>query len=60
MGAIPILWSWFMGPSLVFMIVYVWSRELPNTRVNIQGLVELKVSRFFYFHITIYDDDDKN
>ncbi|KAI3800065.1 hypothetical protein L1987_35373 [Smallanthus sonchifolius] len=31
-----------MGASLVFMIVYVWSRELPNTRVNIQGLVELK------------------
>ncbi|KAK9060979.1 hypothetical protein SSX86_018159 [Deinandra increscens subsp. villosa] len=41
-AAIPFLWSPFMGVSLVFMIVYIWSRELPNTRVNIQGLVELK------------------
>ncbi|KAD7480327.1 hypothetical protein E3N88_03463 [Mikania micrantha] len=31
-----------MGASLVFMIVYVWSRELPNIRINIYGLVELK------------------
>ncbi|KAI3720863.1 hypothetical protein L2E82_31860 [Cichorium intybus] len=42
MAAIPFFWSPFMGDSLVFMIIYVWSRELPNTRVNIQGLVELK------------------
>lgn len=42
MAVIPFLWSPFMGASLVFMIVYVWSRELPNTRINIQGLVELK------------------
>ncbi|XP_023741870.1 derlin-1 [Lactuca sativa] len=42
MAAVPFLWSPFMGASLVFMIVYVWSRELPNTRINIQGLVELK------------------
>ncbi|CAI9273933.1 unnamed protein product [Lactuca saligna] len=41
-AAVPFLWSPFMGASLVFMIVYVWSRELPNTRINIQGLVELK------------------
>ncbi|XP_024993356.1 derlin-1-like [Cynara cardunculus var. scolymus] len=41
-AAIPFFWFPFMGSSLVFMIVYVWSRELPNTRVNIQGLVELK------------------
>nr|XP_043635000.1 derlin-1-like [Erigeron canadensis] len=41
-AAIPFLWFPYMGASLVFMIVYVWSRELPNTRINIQGLVELK------------------
>ncbi|KAL8247902.1 hypothetical protein R6Q59_009118 [Mikania micrantha] len=41
-AAIPFLWSPFMGASLVFMIVYVWSRELPNIRINIYGLVELK------------------
>lgn len=41
-AAIPFLWSPFMGASLVFMIVYVWSREFPNARINFQGLVELK------------------
>ncbi|KAF5771244.1 putative derlin [Helianthus annuus] len=41
-SAIPFLWSPFMGASLVFMIVYVWSRELPNTRINFHGLVEFK------------------
>ncbi|KAJ0661777.1 putative derlin, Rhomboid-like superfamily [Helianthus annuus] len=42
-SAIPFLRSPFMGASLVFMIVYVWSRELPNTRINFHGLVEFKV-----------------
>ncbi|WJX30462.1 ER-associated protein degradation protein [Trifolium repens] len=42
MAAIPYLWSPFMGISLVFMIVYVWSREFPNARINIYGLVTLK------------------
>ncbi|CDP05367.1 unnamed protein product [Coffea canephora] len=42
MAAIPLLWSPFKGPAMVFMIVYVWSRENPNARVNIQGLVEIK------------------
>ncbi|KAA8539769.1 hypothetical protein F0562_026461 [Nyssa sinensis] len=41
-AAIPILWTPFMGASLVFMIVYVWGREFPNERINIHGLVELK------------------
>ncbi|KAH7283762.1 hypothetical protein KP509_34G022900 [Ceratopteris richardii] len=27
-----------MGPSLVFMLLYVWSREFANSRVNIMGL----------------------
>jgi len=43
MAAVPYLWSPFMGISLVFMIVYVWSREFPNARINIYGLVSLKV-----------------
>lgn len=43
MAAIPVLWTPFLGPSLIFMIVYVWGREFPNDRVNIHGLVELKV-----------------
>ncbi|XP_030488056.2 derlin-1.1-like isoform X1 [Cannabis sativa] len=42
MAIIPILSSPFMGGSLVFMIVYVWSREYPNARINIYGLVSLK------------------
>ncbi|KAM7494647.1 hypothetical protein LguiB_029256 [Lonicera macranthoides] len=42
MAAIPFLWTPFLGPSLVFMIVYVWGREFPNERVNIHGLFQLK------------------
>ncbi|XWS60126.1 hypothetical protein CRYUN_Cryun07bG0007600 [Craigia yunnanensis] len=42
MAAIPYLWTPFMAGSLVFMIVYVWSREFPNARNSIYGLVTLK------------------
>ncbi|CAB4288348.1 unnamed protein product [Prunus armeniaca] len=42
LSAIPIFWSPFLGISLVFMLVYVWSREFPNANVNIYGLVALK------------------
>ncbi|OVA04667.1 Derlin [Macleaya cordata] len=41
-AAIPMLWTPFMGVSLVFMLVYVWSREFPNARINIYGVVTLK------------------
>ncbi|KAH0460160.1 hypothetical protein IEQ34_010823 [Dendrobium chrysotoxum] len=27
---------------MVFMLLYVWSREFPNAQVNIYGLVTLK------------------
>lgn len=40
---IPIFESGFLGISLVFMLVYVWSREFPNANINIYGLVTLKV-----------------
>ncbi|KAJ9167897.1 hypothetical protein P3X46_019487 [Hevea brasiliensis] len=42
LSAIPIFWSPFLGISLVFMLVYVWSREFPNAQINIYGLVTLK------------------
>ncbi|KAK7334506.1 hypothetical protein VNO80_26263 [Phaseolus coccineus] len=41
-SAVPYFWYPFMGVSLVFMIVYVWSREFPNARINIYGVVSLK------------------
>ncbi|XP_059634883.1 derlin-1-like [Cornus florida] len=42
LSAIPLLWSPFLGISLVFMLLYVWSREFPNANINIYGLVTLK------------------
>ncbi|KAK3033249.1 hypothetical protein RJ639_033129, partial [Escallonia herrerae] len=42
MALVPFLWSPCMGASLVFMIVYVWSREFPNERLNIHGLFQLQ------------------
>ncbi|GLU20887.1 hypothetical protein SLE2022_370640 [Rubroshorea leprosula] len=42
MCAIPMLWSPFNGGSIVYMILYVWGRELPNARVTFYNLVTLK------------------
>ncbi|KAM7515495.1 hypothetical protein LguiA_005078 [Lonicera macranthoides] len=42
LSAIPMLWSPFLGVSLVFMLLYVWSREFPNANISIYGLVTLK------------------
>ncbi|KAL5697727.1 ER-associated protein degradation protein [Ranunculus cassubicifolius] len=39
---IPIFEPSFLGISLVFMLLYVWSREFPNAVVNIYGLFQLK------------------
>ncbi|XWS17344.1 hypothetical protein CRYUN_Cryun33cG0059500 [Craigia yunnanensis] len=42
LSAIPIFRTAFLGISLVFMLLYVWSREFPNAQINIYGLVTLK------------------
>ncbi|GKV10000.1 hypothetical protein SLEP1_g21428 [Rubroshorea leprosula] len=42
LSALPIFRSPFLGISLVFMLLYVWSRESPHAQVNIYGLVALK------------------
>ncbi|XWS47697.1 hypothetical protein CRYUN_Cryun13aG0006300 [Craigia yunnanensis] len=54
MAAIPFLWTPFMAGSLVFMIVYVWSREFPNAQISIYGVVTLKglLSSYSYSHWT--------
>ncbi|WVZ00219.1 hypothetical protein V8G54_026288 [Vigna mungo] len=41
-SAVPYFRYPFLGVSLVFMIAYVWSREFPNARINIYGVVSLK------------------
>lgn len=43
LSLIPFLRSGFLGISLVFMLLYVWSREFPNAQISIYGLVTLKV-----------------
>lgn len=43
LSAIPMLWTPFLGVSLVFMLLYVWSREFPTAQISIYGLVTLKV-----------------
>jgi Derlin-2/3 len=42
LSAISLFHSPFLGVSLVFMLLYVWSREIPNAQVNLYGLVSLK------------------
>lgn len=41
---VPGLCTPFMGPSLVYMMIYVWSREFPDAPINIYGVVTLKVT----------------
>ncbi|XP_038712369.1 derlin-1-like [Tripterygium wilfordii] len=43
LSAIPLLWNPFLGVSLVFMLLYIWSREFPTAQVSLYGLVTLKV-----------------
>lgn len=31
-----------LGPSLIFMLIYVWSRNFPTSNVSIMGLVSLQ------------------
>ncbi|KAK1418574.1 hypothetical protein QVD17_27719 [Tagetes erecta] len=42
LSVFPFFESYFLGVSLVFMLLYVWSREYPNANINIYGLVQLK------------------
>ncbi|XP_062090928.1 derlin-1 isoform X2 [Humulus lupulus] len=42
LSLIPGFGTPFLGISLVFMLLYVWSREFPNAAINIYGLVTLK------------------
>ncbi|KAL2928972.1 Derlin-1 [Bienertia sinuspersici] len=42
LSAIPFFSFPFLGISLVFMLLYVWSREFPSANINIYGLVTLK------------------
>lgn len=51
LSAIPFFQSYFLGVSLVFMLLYVWSREFPTANINIYGLVTLKVSIFICLHV---------
>ncbi|XP_057415530.1 derlin-1 [Lotus japonicus] len=42
LSAIPFLWTPFLAISVVFMLLYIWSREFPIAQINIYGLVSLK------------------
>ncbi|KAL3642909.1 ER-associated protein degradation protein [Castilleja foliolosa] len=42
LSVIPYLSFPVLGISLVFMLLYVWSREFPNANINLYGLVSLK------------------
>ena len=50
---VPLLWTPFMGSSLVYMILYVWSREFPYVPINIYG-VSLKVHLLKFNFLSIF------
>ncbi|KAL5230244.1 hypothetical protein ABZP36_029020 [Zizania latifolia] len=42
LSAIPFLQSFLLGIPMVSMLLYVWSREYPNSQINMYGLVQLR------------------
>jgi hypothetical protein len=45
-SAIPLFEFAFLGIPMVSMLLYVWSREYPNSQINMYGLVQLRVCNF--------------
>ncbi|CAL5096735.1 unnamed protein product [Urochloa decumbens] len=41
-SAIPLFEFAFLGIPMVSMLLYVWSREYPNSQINMYGLVQLR------------------
>ncbi|CAN6336495.1 unnamed protein product, partial [Urochloa humidicola] len=41
-SAIPLFEFSFLGIPMVSMLLYVWSREYPNSQINMYGLVQLR------------------
>ncbi|KAM0822327.1 hypothetical protein ACQ4PT_071566 [Festuca glaucescens] len=42
LSAIPFLQTYFLGVPMVSMLLYVWSREYPNSQISMYGLVQLR------------------
>ncbi|PNT71660.1 derlin-1 [Brachypodium distachyon] len=42
LSAIPYLQTAFLGVPMVSMLLYVWSREYPNSQISMYGLVQLR------------------
>jgi Derlin-2/3 len=42
LSAIPFLDIYFLGVPMVSMLLYVWSREYPNSQISMYGLVQLR------------------
>lgn len=38
----------FYGTSMVFMLIYLWSRYYPTANVKIWGVVDVKVDCYVY------------
>lgn len=42
LSAIPFLQTYFLAVPMVSMLLYVWSREYPNSQISMYGLVQLR------------------
>jgi Derlin-2/3 len=43
LSAVPFLQTYYLGVPMVSMLLYVWSREYPNSQISMYGLVQLRV-----------------
>lgn len=42
LSAVPFLQTYYLGVPMVSMLLYVWSREYPNSQISMYGLVQLR------------------
>ncbi|OEL31898.1 Derlin-1 [Dichanthelium oligosanthes] len=51
LSAIPLFESFYLGIPMVSMLLYVWSREYPNSQISMYGLVQLRVCNVPSFYL---------
>ena len=53
--ALPFYQVPFLSGSLVFMLLYLWSREFPTAKISPMGVLTLQVRTNFFIHQSPWD-----
>lgn len=53
--ALPFYRLPFLSGSLVFMLLYLWSREFPTAKISLMGVLTLQVRTISFIHLSPWD-----